>query len=116
MEFKEDGMRVAKIVFATVLALALTAGAWAHPKHEHKLMGTVTAIDEKQIEIESKDGEKVTIPLTPETSYKRGEAVAKAADIEIGVRVVVFYTQDENKVKRATRILLPEADAPASQP
>ena len=109
-------MRLAKIVFGAVFAVALTAGAWAHPKHEHKLMGIVTAVDEKNIEIETKDGEKVAIPLTPETSYKRGETVDQAADIEVGGRVVVFYTQDENKVKRATKILLPEAEAPASQP
>ncbi len=79
-------------------------------------MGTVTAVDEQRIEIETKDGETISIPLTPETAYKRGEEAAKPTDVAVGGRVVVFYTQDENKVKSATKVMLSEAKAAESQP
>ena len=108
-------MRIAKVTIGLALALAVAMGAWAHPDHEHKLMGTVSAVDEERIEIETQDGEKVSIPLTTDTSYKRGEEAGKAADVAVGGRVVVFYKQDENKVKRATKIMLPEAKAGESQ-
>ena len=83
-------MRFARITVGIGLALALAAGASAHPNHEHKLMGTVTAVDEEKIEIKTKDGETISIPLTPKTAYKRGEEAAKPTDVAVGGRVVVL--------------------------
>jgi hypothetical protein len=81
---------------ATILILAftlLTSGlALAHDGHKHgpeHLMGTVTAVSADQIEIKTKEGKAVTVPLTKETKYFKGDQQAAQADVKAGARVIV---------------------------
>ena len=101
-------MRERFAVSLMCLSLALPAFLAAHENHEHKVLGTVTKIEQDQLEVEVKDGESLEIQLTAKTQYSRAEASATDRDIRLGERVVVFYVQ-EKAAKRATRVLLPPA-------
>lgn len=74
---------------AIVVALAAPTALRAHGGHAHKIMGTVTAVHEKHVEIETKDGRKVTVALTEKTRILKGKAKASATDLEEGALVVV---------------------------
>jgi len=78
----------------------------AHEGHEHKALGTVTAIGEKAIGVKTQDGKAIDFALTPETTFKAGDAQAARADVTVGSRVVVVY-EEENGQKRAKEVLLP---------
>ena len=74
--------------------------------HEgHKVMGTVTAVDAKQVEVKDKDGKTVSIALTTATKFMRPAASAGAksqavslADVKVGQRVVVAVSEEGEKM------------------
>jgi len=45
---------------AGALLLTLPAPALAHPGHDHKLMGTVAAINKDRVTLKTNDGKEVT--------------------------------------------------------
>jgi len=94
--------------FLAAAALSVAAVASAHPKHEHRVMGTLTAVDEARIAIETVEGQSLDLATTETTKYERGGAAASRSDLAVGSRVVVFYMEDEEHGKHAVRILLPE--------
>jgi hypothetical protein len=95
-------MRTATAVLAAAGLLA-ASGAVAHEGHAHKLMGTVTAVDASRLEVETTDGKKTAVDLTPQTKYFKGKATAAAADLEAGRRVVVTTVEANGRV-RATEV------------
>ncbi len=85
-----------RILAAAVLGVALVAGAAAaHEGHDHKVMGTVAAVDAKHIEVTGIHGHKTSIELTPETKYLHGEMAAQLSSVSVGQRVVVVFRQHE---------------------
>ena len=100
-------MRKLTLLILLLAAATLPARLLAHDSHEHKVMGSVTAISASQIEVETSDGTKVAIPLTTATKYLGKTAVA-ATEIEIGERVVVIFTEEDGK-KIAKRVRLASA-------
>lgn len=79
-----------RIVLATlVLALLVPAAAFAHPGHEHKLMGTITAVDGNKVSMTTTEGKAATFEVTPTTSFKRGKQKGSQADLKVGLRIVV---------------------------
>ena len=92
------------------LAVSLVAAAgvfaYAHGGHDH-VMGTVKAVDAKArtVEVETRDGKRVTVQLDDKTKYLRGSAEAKAADVVAGVRVVIEAAAvDGKQVAREIRL------------
>jgi len=77
------------IVAAIVLAVLAPTATFAHPGHEHKLMGTITAIDGNRISMKTTEGKDATVTVTPTTSFKRGKAKGAQSDLKVGLRVVV---------------------------
>jgi hypothetical protein len=78
--------------FVTVLAFTAlpAASAFAHDGHDHKLLGTVTALTAQQLVVRAtKDGTVSTIALTATTKITRGKAKVAAGDLRVGDRVVV---------------------------
>jgi YHS domain-containing protein len=73
---------------ALVAALALTAHAFAHGGKEH-VMGTVKALDETHVVVQTRDGKTLSIALAKDTEYRKGDVPAAAADLKVGDRVVV---------------------------
>ena len=103
-----------RIVVGLSLAAALVnpGRLLAHEGHAHKVMGTVAAVDAKHIEVDAKDGKKVSIELTAETKYLKPSAVtggaaqaASAADMKVGQRVVVTVAEAGEK-KTAKEVML----------
>jgi hypothetical protein len=78
------------LAVAAALALAAPAATFAHGGHDH-VMGTVKAVDLKArtVDVETKDGKRVTVHLDDKTKYLRGTAAAKAEDVVAGLRVVI---------------------------
>ena len=82
-----------KKTIATLFALFLTAGAFAHAGHHH-VFGTVKQLNGDALLVHTKEGTDATISLTKATVYKRGDADATRADLIPGVRVVIDMTVD----------------------
>jgi hypothetical protein len=74
------------VVAAAVLAPSLSV---AHPGHDHKLMGTISAIDKNMVTVKTTEGKDMTFEITPLTTFKRGKTKGAAADLKAGMRVVV---------------------------
>ena len=66
----------------------LIAGLASAHGHGH-VMGTVKAVAADHVEVTTKDGKTVSVPLTPETRYFKGDQKAAQADVKAGGRVVV---------------------------
>jgi hypothetical protein len=87
--------------------VAAAGAARAHEGHEHKLMGKVVSVQAERIEVETRDGKKVTGVLGPETRYLRGKTAAALADVKVGERVVIVVVE-EKKVQKVKQVLLAE--------
>lgn len=81
-------MRKISTVLGVMFLLLTATLALAHGGHAH-VMGTVTATAADHIEVKTKDGKVVSIPLDKKTHYSMGKKKAAAADVQIGRRVVV---------------------------
>jgi YHS domain-containing protein len=81
--------KISTALAATAMFLLLTCGvALAHGGHPH-LMGTVTAVAADHLEVKTKDGKAVSVPLAKTTRYSKGDQKATPADVHAGDRVVV---------------------------
>jgi Cu/Ag efflux protein CusF len=98
--FLEDHMNRTLLSLALTLALAVAAApaALAHGGHDH-VMGTVKAVDLKArtVEVETKDGKRVSVQIDDKTKYLRGDAAAQESDLATGLRVVIDATTVDGK-------------------
>ena len=78
---------------ALIAALALPVVGLAHEGHAHKVMGTISAITDSQIEVKGTDGKTVVIALDAKTVYRQGKAKADVKMLKVGERVVVEAEQ-----------------------
>ena len=113
-------MRTVGIAFALAVSLAVSGAALAHEGHEHKLMGTVSAVNQLKLELDTQDGHKETVALDKTTKCLRGKQPATIQDIKVGDRVVVTLV-DGPQGKVAKEVLLAAGDKavetpPASEP
>src|SRR5438093_6061389 len=93
--------RVSVALLTLVVALLLPARALAHEGHEHKMMGTVKAVDAKHIEVAAKDGKTDSVTLKEDTKYFRGKSAVTPAEIKVGDRVVItFFEKQGDKLAR----------------
>lgn len=76
------------IIVTLILAIALAAPAHAH-EGKPDVMGTVTAIDEHRIEVKTLEGKTVSVPLTKDTKYSKGDTPLARSDVKIGMRAVL---------------------------
>jgi hypothetical protein len=103
---------------AALLAAALSwqAPALAHGGSEH-LMGTVKAVDDQSLTVETKSKE-VKVKLDPDTKFEKSGAAATAKDLSVGERVVV-HTRDAKDGQTAVLVKFgaktKTAEAPAHQ-
>ena len=82
------------LVSAAVFALPLAASA--HDGHAHIVMGTVTAVDARQLGLKTPSGEILSIAITPKTSVLRDKKKAAVRDVQVGRRVVVDIGNGED--------------------
>jgi len=96
-------MKTRTAVGTIMLALLCSSSALAHGGHTH-IMGSVTDLSTEQITVKDRDGKSVTIRVTKDTTYQKGDAPAAAADLKVGDRVVVEATGKEGSSFTATEI------------
>lgn len=77
-------------------ALTTTRLAAAHDGHAHTVMGTVTTIDAKRVELKTPSGEVLSIALTAKTKVLKDKKTAALRDIEAGRRVVIDIGNGED--------------------
>jgi len=77
------------ILAALAFTVLASAAPLAHPGHDHKLMGTITAIDGNKVVIKTTEGKDATFQVIPVTAFKRDKTKGTQADLKVGMRVVV---------------------------
>jgi len=78
------------IVAATVSVLLLIpAAVRAHEGHPHRFMGTVSAVQDGQVEVKTTDGKTVVFTLDAKTVVQQGRVKVDAKELKAGERVVV---------------------------
>ena len=89
------------IVLVAVVVLA--AGAiFAHDEEQH-VMGTVTAMTDKSITIQTQAKDPVTVYTTSETKYEKSGAAASMKDLKVGDRVIV-HAEKMDKMLMANEV------------
>jgi hypothetical protein len=82
---------------ANILMLVLAAPvAWAHDGHDHLVMGTVTARDDKHLEVKTPSGEVLSIAVTDKTATIRDKKRITFKEVQVGRRVVVNIGNGED--------------------
>jgi hypothetical protein len=89
------------VVVALVVGLMLAPSIRAHEGHDHKIMGTVSAINGNHLDVKATDGKLVTVTLNETTSIVREKAKLTAADIKVSDRVVIVATQTKTSDGKA---------------
>jgi len=80
---------------ALIVAIAMPSTVFAHGGHPHRFMGTVSAVQDTQIEVETRDGDMVTFALDEKTIYRQGKIKVVGKLPEVGERVVVSAMEVE---------------------
>ncbi len=103
-----------RIVALAVVLMAMGAGAArAHDGHIHTIMGTVTARDDKHLEVRTPSGEVLSIAVTDKTTTVRDKKKFTFKEVQVGRRVVVGIGNGEDPLI-AGEIQVGAAPAPAS--
>ena len=90
-------MRKAAVMMSILIASLFAASLLAHEGHEHKVMGTVAAVDASHLELTTPEGDKVDILLSKDTKFFKGKETATADDLKPGVRVAVTFEEKEGQ-------------------
>jgi hypothetical protein len=78
------------------LAVLLTALLFAHNGMEH-VMGTVTAVSDSSVTVETVAHKSVTVLLDPSTKFIHNNAQSMPKDLKVGDRVVIHAKTDPKK-------------------
>jgi len=70
--------------------------AFAHNGVEH-VMGTVTAVTDTSVTMETTKHTSVTVLLDPSTTFSNNDAPASRKDLKVGQRVVVNAKENADK-------------------
>ena len=87
------------VTAAFAMMVLLTAAAYAHPGHEQKVMGTVTMAAADHVMLKTTQGKDATVVINKDTKFTRAKKAMKAADMVVGMRVVIAAVTDENDDK-----------------
>jgi hypothetical protein len=79
----------------TLACLFVSTPSFAHSADQH-VLGTITAIDATHVEIKTTMGQLVNVRVDKKTRYKDESNPKKATMPEVGNRVVIMATKDNN--------------------
>jgi len=104
------------LLAVAALAISVRAGA-AHDGHAHLVMGSVTAVDTKHLELKTPSGEVLSIAITAKTKVVREKKKASLRDVQVGRRAVVdIGNGDDPLIAREIQVgvgaAIPAASAP----
>ena len=92
-------MNLKKSIPSFIAMAALMVGsatAFAHNGVEH-VMGTVAAMTDTSITVETVKKEKVTVMVDPSTTFTHTDAKASLKDLKVGDRVVINAKEGTDK-------------------
>ena len=81
--------RLLLLTVTRLVAVLAPAPLAAHDGHDHKLIGVLTGVSARHLEVKGADGTVSTVAVTAETRITRGGARLAATDLAAGDRVVV---------------------------
>lgn len=93
------------ITAVTMMTIAVSGVAVAHPGHEHKIMGTVTMAAADHVMLKDKDGKDATVTINKDTKFIRAKKAMKISDVKVGMRVVVTAVTDEDDDKSIAKVI-----------
>jgi hypothetical protein len=102
------------VAIALAGALVIPAAARAHEGHTHKVMGTISSIDGKNVIVKTTDGKTVTVVLGAKTKLTQGKKTVEATALKVGDRLVAEGTE-EKTMFLATTVRLGQAAAPTAK-
>ncbi len=102
------------VAIALAGALVIPAAARAHEGHTHKVMGTISSIDGKNVIVKTTDGKTVTVVLGAKTKLTQGKKTVEATTLKVGDRLVAEGTE-EKAMFLATTVRLGQAAAPTAK-
>jgi hypothetical protein len=83
-------------VFAVLAVLLGSATAFAHNGVEH-VMGTVTAVTDSSVTVDTLKHTSVTVLLDPSTKLSNNDTQASRKDVKVGDRVVINAKENADK-------------------
>src|SRR5262245_51423221 len=86
-----------KLSIALLALFVISMPLLAHEGHDHKVMGTVAAVQDLRVDVKGADAKTSTVTLDDKTKISRGKSPAKVTDIKTGDRVVVTATETKDK-------------------
>ena len=92
-------MKNGKRMYSLIAALALILGsavAYAHNGFEH-VMGTVAAITDSSITVETVKHTSVTVVIDPATKFVKNDAPVLRKELKVGDRVVIDAKETNDK-------------------
>src|SRR5260370_41263491 len=101
-------MNTRRRMHSVIAVLTLILGAaivYAHNGVEH-IMGTVTALTDSSITVDTLKHTSVTVLIDPTTKFSKNSADASRKDLKIGDRVAIDAKENSNKKLVGVRVKL----------
>ena len=93
-------------------AVTIPGVTLAHQGHAHKVMGTVSSIEGKNLMVKTTDGKTVMVMLNPKTKITQGKNKLDASALKVGDRVVAEGPEEKDMIMAAT---VKVGEAPAAK-
>src|SRR5262247_3745991 len=97
-----------------MLAIAAPTAARAHEGHAHKVMGTISSVDGKNLMVKTTDGKTVMVMLDAKTKITQGKNKVDASALKVGERIVAEGPEEKEMIT-ATTVQLGTAPAAAAK-
>jgi len=99
---------------AVLVLLGMPAAVWAHAGHAHKVLGTISAVTDTQLDVKTTDGKSIAVLLDAKTVYRQGKVRADAKMLKLGERVVVEAEQAEGAKLMTAKTVTMAAPTPVA--
>jgi hypothetical protein len=93
-------VRLTACLLVLFFSLFDTSPLWAHEGHAH-VMGTVTAVNDEQLVVQTKSQQTVSILVDHNTRYRATSLTTSSETVQVGDRVVVEVTEEANSLRAA---------------
>jgi hypothetical protein len=87
---------IVRSILAAITLMIGSAIVFAHGDMEH-VMGTVAAVTDNAITVDTVQHKRVTVLLDPSTKFSHNDAQASVKDLKIGDRVVIHAKPNAEK-------------------
>lgn len=96
---------IARIAVALAVVIGASGALFAHPGHEHKIMGTVTMAGSDHVMVKDKDGKDATVVINKDTKFLRAKQAMKRADMKVGMRIVITAVTDADDDQSIAKLI-----------